>query len=120
MSDTTAATEIPVPAITEHIVITPGVCGGRPRITGRRITVQHIVLWHERGALSPDEIASRHSLTLGDVYAALAYYHDHRAEVRAQIEEDERFADEMRSRTPSLVQQRMSQHNAPDDSLPPG
>ena len=29
-----------------HIEITPGTCGGKPRIAGHRITVQVIVIWH--------------------------------------------------------------------------
>ncbi len=33
--------------IAEHIEITPGVCGGKPRITGHRIRVEDIVVWHE-------------------------------------------------------------------------
>ncbi len=34
--------------LTQHIEITPGIVGGKPRIAGRRITVQNIVIWHER------------------------------------------------------------------------
>ncbi len=40
----------------EHIVVTPDVAGGKPRISGHRITVQNIVIWHERMGLSADEI----------------------------------------------------------------
>ncbi len=29
----------------EHIGTTYGVCGGKPRIAGRRITAQNIVIW---------------------------------------------------------------------------
>ena len=32
--------------LTQHIEITPGVAGGKPRIVGHRITVQNIVIWH--------------------------------------------------------------------------
>jgi uncharacterized protein (DUF433 family) len=117
---TPTPTEQVVPVIAEHIVITPGVCGGRPRIAGHRITVQHVVVWHERGGMSPDEIVSRHpGLTLADVYAALAYYDDHRDEVRARIREDEAFADDLRSRSPSLVQQKRSAAHATDHPLSP-
>lgn len=71
-----------------HIEITPGICGGKPRIAGHHIRVQDIVLWTEEG-LSPDEIVSRFpQLSLADVHAALAYYHDHRADVDQQIRED--------------------------------
>src|ERR1043166_7346994 len=50
------------PVICEHIAITPGVCGGKPRIAGHRIKVQHIAVWHERMGMSPDEIASTYAL----------------------------------------------------------
>ena len=56
--------------ITEHIEITPGVCGGKPRIAWHRIKVQDIAIWHERMGMSPDEIVSNYpSITLSDVYA---------------------------------------------------
>jgi len=82
--------------IINHIEMTLGVCGGKPRIAGHRIRVEDIVIWHERMGLSPDEIVSQYpSITLADVYAALCYYHDHFAEIRRQIEEDEAYAREM-------------------------
>lgn len=94
--------------IKEHIEITPGVCGGKPRITGHRIRVQDIVIWHEQMGLSPDEILDHHpSISLSDVYAALAYYHDHRDEIRQQIDEDEEFARKLQAQTPSLLQQKL-------------
>lgn len=94
--------------IAEHIEITPDVCGGKPRITGHRIKVQDIVILHERMGMSPDEIVSQYpSITLSDVYAALAYYHDHLEEIRQQIQKDEAFARELQAETPSLVQQKL-------------
>jgi len=105
-----------VPLIVEHIEITPGVCGGKPRIAGRRITVQNVVVWHERGGHSPDEIVSRHQgLTLADVYAALTYYHDHRDEIRVQIQADEEFAERLRAESSSPLQEKLRQKDAPDD-----
>lgn len=70
---------------TLHIVTTPGVAGGRPRIAGHRIRVQDVAIWHERLGMSPDEIADEYDLSLGQVYAALAYYFDHRDEIRREI-----------------------------------
>jgi uncharacterized protein (DUF433 family) len=90
--------------ISEHIEITPGVCGGRPRIAGHRIRVQDIVVWHEQMGLSPDEIVSRYpTITLSDVYAALAYYHDHFQEIRAHMQEDEDLVREMQAETSSKM-----------------
>ncbi|MEZ4581289.1 MAG: DUF433 domain-containing protein [Caldilineaceae bacterium] len=44
-----------VSVIDKHIEVTPDVAAGKPRIA-RRITVQNIVIWHERMGLSVDEI----------------------------------------------------------------
>jgi len=87
----------------EHIEITPGVTGGRPRIAGHRITVQDVMVWHERMGWSADEIATEYGLTLADVYAALAYYFDHRAEIDRALEEGTAFAESLRQRTPSKI-----------------
>ena len=92
----------------EHIEITPGVAGGKPRIAGRRITVQNIAIWHERMGKSADEIATEYDLTLADVYAALAYYFDHRAEIDESIREGETFAEALRERTPSKLSQKLA------------
>ena len=105
-----------ISVISEHIEITPGICGGKPRIAGHRIRVEDVVIWHEQMGLSPDEIVSQYpSITLADVYAALVYYHDHFEEIRQQIEEDERFAREMKKMTPSLLQQKLSQRHVSDN-----
>ena len=72
--------------ISQHIEITPGICGGRPRITGHRIRVQDVAVWHEQMGMSADEIVSRYpNITLSDVYAALAYDRDHFQEIRQHI-----------------------------------
>jgi len=53
--------------------------------------------------LDPDEIATEHDLMLGDVYAALAYYHEHREEIDESIRADADFIAELRRRTPSKI-----------------
>ena len=87
----------------EHIELTPDTAGGKPRIRGRRITVQNVAIWHERLGKSADEIAAEYDLTLADVYAALAYYFDHRAEIDQRIEQDNALVDALRERTPSKL-----------------
>lgn len=77
--------EMSAPVLERHIEITPGVAGGKPRIAGHRITVQDIVIWHERMGRSADEICAEYDLTLADVYAALAYYFDHREEIDPEL-----------------------------------
>ncbi len=82
-----------------HIEITPGIAGGKPHITGHRITVHDIAIWHERMGMSVAEITVEYNLTLSDVYAALAYYFDNRDEVDRQIAEDDLFVETLRQRS---------------------
>jgi uncharacterized protein (DUF433 family) len=87
-----------------HITRTPGVCGGKPRIAGHRIKVQHIVYEHERLKMRPEEICDAHpGLTLSEVHAALAFYFDHREEILSDIEADEKFVEEFKRQHPESV-----------------
>ncbi|MDO8463781.1 MAG: DUF433 domain-containing protein [Gallionella sp.] len=85
----------------EHIVITPGVVGGKPRIAGHRIKVQHIAIWHNEMKMSVAEIAKDYSLNLADVHAALAYYYDHKDEIDQHKKEDDEFVEAMMKEIPS-------------------
>ncbi len=91
----------------QHIEITPGVAGSKPRIAGHRITVQNVAIWHEWIGLSADEIATEHGITLGDVYAALAYYYDHRTAIDHSIHADQAFIEELRQMTPSKLPEKL-------------
>ena len=97
----------PLVDLDRFIEMTPGICGGKPRIAGRRITVQNIAIWHERMGMSSDEIASDYGLTLAEVHAALAYYFDHRDEIEKSIREGLTLAEELRKTHPSLVKQKL-------------
>jgi uncharacterized protein (DUF433 family) len=90
-----------------HIESTPGIAGGKPRITGHRITVQDIAMWHERMGKSADEICNEYGLTLAEVYAALAFYYDHQAETDRCIEEQETFVARQRQCTPSVLARKL-------------
>ncbi len=89
---------------------------------GHRIKVQHIAVWHERMGMTPEEIVVTYpSLSLPAVFAALSYYHGHRAEIEADIEADERFVAEMKAKSgPSKLQEKLAALHAKGDSLPPG
>lgn len=89
-----------------HIEVTPGVVGGKPRIAGRRIAVRHVAVWHDRLGQSAEEIAAEYDLTLSDVYAALAYYHDHREEIDLALREDDAFAEAFERQHPSRLRRR--------------
>jgi uncharacterized protein (DUF433 family) len=91
-----------------HIEIAPGVRGGKPHLVGTRITVADIVLMHLRLGQSLEEIAAKYDLPLAAVYAAMAYYYDHRAEIDCAIEEDLAFAEAFRSNNPSPLQEKLN------------
>lgn len=100
----------------EHIQMTPGVCGGKPRIAGHRIRVQDIAILYEHQGMTPDEIIYHHpSISLADVDAALAYYYDHLEEIRQQIRESEDFATQLAAKTPSILRQKLKARNVGED-----
>jgi uncharacterized protein (DUF433 family) len=99
--------EVEMDAVSRHIDSTDAVTDGKPRIAGHRITVQNIVLWHERLGLTADEIATDYQLSLADVYAALAYYYDHREEIDRAIRADEDFIGELRASVTSKLKARL-------------
>jgi uncharacterized protein (DUF433 family) len=71
-----------------HIVMTPGTCGGRPRIDGTRITVELIAGFINDGADPTELIEMYPHLTLGGVYDAIIYYYDHKEQLDREIEEN--------------------------------
>ena len=96
-----------LPVLDKHIEVTPDVAGGKPRIKGHRITVQNIVVWHERMGKSVDEISAEYGLTLAEIHAALSYYFDHQDEINASIRESGVLVQEMRKRTPSILEHKL-------------
>ena len=103
--------------IKPHIEITPGVCGGKPRIAGHRIRVQDVVVMHDEMGKDPYEIVNDYpSITLADVYAALVYYMDNMDEIRQDIAESKKSEDEMRAKTPSLLMQKLKERYQKDTS----
>jgi uncharacterized protein (DUF433 family) len=105
-----------VQTLDRYIETTPGVMGGKPRIAGRRITVQNMVIWHEWMGLSADEIAASYDLTLAEIYAALAYYFNNPQKIDMAIKESQRLITEMKEKIPSKLAFKFneSQHQTSD------
>lgn len=95
----------------DHITKTPGVCGGRACIAGTRIRVMDIVAHHVHVGRPVEEVAEMFctSITLADVYAALAYYHDNRAEIEHDFEVH-RQADEYGKTQPSKLKEYLAKN----------
>ncbi len=91
----------------KHIEITPGVRGGKPRIVGTRISVVDIVLMHLRLGQSLEEIAGKYDLSLAAVYAAIAYYYDHRTDIDGSIKEDVAFSEAFQRDNPSPLKEKL-------------
>ena len=67
-------------------------------IEGTRIKVRHLAVERNHWRKSPEAIQRDFpQLTLGQIYAAIAYYCDHQESIDAEIAEEDRFAEEMRS-----------------------
>ncbi len=94
-----------------HIEMTPEVRGGKPRIAGTRITVADVALMYGRLGHSLEEIAGTYDLSLASVYAAMAYYHDHRSEIDQAAEADKAFVEAFKRDNPSLLQAKLAALN---------
>jgi uncharacterized protein (DUF433 family) len=104
--------------VTQHIEITPGLRGGKPHLVGTRITVSDIALMHLKLRQTVPEIAADYDLNLASIYAALAYYYDHRAEIERQLDEDEAFVAAFRQQNPSKLQAKLRQLRHDESATP--
>ena len=91
----------------QHLEAATGVCGGKPRISGTRITVQDIVLMHLKMGQPLAQIAGTYNLPMGATYEAMAYYYDHQENMDRWINEDEEFVEALKQKTPSLLQEKL-------------
>ena len=77
------------------IAIDPTVRRGRPYIIGTTITVADVAIAHIYHRQDADGIAGWYGLSLPQVYAALAYYYDHKDDLDEQIRSLIRHAEEL-------------------------
>ena len=99
--------------IQEHIEIREGYDGKVPFIVGHRIRVQDVVIWHEEMRMSPYEIIYKYpTVTLADVYAALAYYHDNVGEIELALAEDQAFYERAKREQEEIEEEQKQHRNA--------
>jgi uncharacterized protein (DUF433 family) len=80
----------------------PNIRSGRPILAGTGVTVHRIAGWYKMGR-TPEEIAENYPhISLGQVHAALAYYHSNQEQVERELAEDDRLHDELARRFPRL------------------
>lgn len=68
------------------IVTTDDVLGGAPRLEDRRVSVRQIAALMIDADEPPERVAEQLDVTVAEVHEALAYYHRHEDELRAQRE----------------------------------
>lgn len=101
--------------VATHIELRPNRSGQlRAYIEGTRVRVQDIYGYAILQGYPPEQIAQElPHLTLGQVYAALSYYHDHRDEILQELREADEVVGELRKQAgPSPLEERLKQHMA--------
>ena len=72
----------------DTIMSDPGDRGGQPIIVGTSIRVVDVIASHIYRGLPAEELATNFALDMGQVYAALAYYYQHKPEMDARMRKD--------------------------------
>jgi uncharacterized protein (DUF433 family) len=75
------------------IISDPAIHNGQPMISGSRVRVVDIVASHLYRHLTADELAPNFNLSLAQVYAALAYYYQHKGEMDAVLRSESQQAE---------------------------
>ena len=71
---------------------------GVARIAGTRMKVSHLVMDKLANGSTPEALHEQFpSLSFSQIYAALTYYHDHKPEIDAEIDQGGREADAFRA-----------------------
>jgi uncharacterized protein (DUF433 family) len=73
----------------EYIVKERDYCSGKAAIGATRVRVNNVVYLHKQGKTADEIRVEYPDLTHAQIYAALAYYHDHKDEIEAELAEDE-------------------------------
>jgi uncharacterized protein (DUF433 family) len=96
-----------VATLNAYVEITPGVCGGKPRIAGRRIQVADVVVMHLRMGEPLAIVAQEYDLSLAEAHGAMAYYYDHQGEIDRLMIESEALVEKMQKGASSPLQEKL-------------
>lgn len=80
--------------IGQLIIKTPGTCGGRARIAGKRVPVSSVYRWFLRGCAPEDILEKFDGVTLAEIYAAISYGLSNLAEITGEIEREDSLSAE--------------------------
>ncbi len=93
----------------EQIETSSDVRSGKPRVSGTRITVEDIAVMHLKLGMSLIKIAGVYELSLAQVYAAMAYYFEHREDIDKRVAEEEALIQEYQRNHTSILQSKLEQ-----------
>lgn len=96
-----------VSTLNAYIEMTSEVRGGKPRIAGRRITVADVVVMHLRMGNPLAIVAEEYDLSLSEVYGAMAYYYNHKAEIDQSMAESDAFVETMQRQASSPLKEKL-------------
>ena len=91
---TNSASELPVPMQVAPLRLDEG---GVMRVGKSRVSLDLVVEQYENGMTPEEMVRAYDTLDLADVYAVIAYYLQHRDEVRAYLERRREEADVLRA-----------------------
>ena len=74
------------------IARTPGTCGGRARIAGKRIPVSSVYRWFLQGCGPEDILEKFDGIALAEIYAAISYALSNLEEITREIEGEDRLS----------------------------
>ncbi len=78
--------------IGQFIVKTPGTCGGRARLAGKRIPVSSVYRWFLQGADPEDILEKYEEVKLSEIYAAISYALANLEEITFEIQSEDQLA----------------------------
>jgi uncharacterized protein (DUF433 family) len=78
----------------DAIISDPAIRGGRPIIAGTSLRVIDLAAYYRYGGQTPEELAVGFALSLGQVHAALAYYHLHKEALDGEMRADAELAEQ--------------------------
>jgi uncharacterized protein (DUF433 family) len=101
----------PATGLDRLIEIRHGANGPKPCIAGHRIRVQDVAVWWEDLGWSVSEIMEKYpQLSPAKVHAALAYYFEHKDEIRAQMRQQNDLVEQIKELSPpTRLQQKMQE-----------
>ncbi len=79
----------------DTIISDPQVRSGQPVIAGTNLRVSDVAASHIYRGHAAEELAVNFGLDLGQVYAALAFYYQHKAEIDQQMRDEAANADRL-------------------------